>query len=317
MGKNKVIVKVYLDSKESGYRWKNIIGNVDLIKVSVRSMQEVKDRIKELSEKVEEYNITEVDVGHPVLNEGCMEFTMGNNKNAFKFFVKDKKVVLELYLYNSITKLPTLNINKKKMTRICRASRSAHIKDWSKYTWELEDVIGIEYDAMLNGKSIVDSKGAIMYQGGIVQGAQERLKEAIESLDKEIHETINIGLQIFDIVMMYINTICLVGSIERKREVKQRKDQGICSRQSNDKVTAEKEGRKEIEIDLTKDSTKKIVKCIGEVCKRQYTFRVEEWKVRGHWRTYKNGKRVYIEPYDKSPKGREVKEKRVKNYTLK
>jgi hypothetical protein len=45
----------------------------------------------------------------------------------------------------------------------------------------------------------------------------------------------------------------------------------------------------------------------SERIKRKYTRRTEGWTVRGFWRTYKSGKRVWIEPYQKGNKAKVTK----------
>lgn len=41
---------------------------------------------------------------------------------------------------------------------------------------------------------------------------------------------------------------------------------------------------------------------------RKYERHTDKWGVLGHWRTYKNGKKVWIKPFEKGPKRKEKKE---------
>ena len=46
---------------------------------------------------------------------------------------------------------------------------------------------------------------------------------------------------------------------------------------------------------------------------REYNRQIESWGVRGHWRTYKNGKRVWIKPQVRGDKSKQVADK---TYTI-
>jgi len=59
---------------------------------------------------------------------------------------------------------------------------------------------------------------------------------------------------------------------------------------------------------------------ITDVQKKNRQYHVTEWEVRGHWREYKNGKKVWIRPHKKSPKNKATLDNKInkpKIYKLK
>lgn len=51
--------------------------------------------------------------------------------------------------------------------------------------------------------------------------------------------------------------------------------------------------------------------------RRSYERQVKSWTVHGHWRTYKSGKKVWIEPHTRKAKNNKTNKKVKKNYIIK
>lgn len=51
--------------------------------------------------------------------------------------------------------------------------------------------------------------------------------------------------------------------------------------------------------------------------KRSYERKIENWTARGHWRTYKSGKKIWIEPQNRKAKDGVSNKKVKKNYIIK
>lgn len=82
---------------------------------------------------------------------------------------------------------------------------------------------------------------------------------------------------------------------------------GRCYRNKKQFESIKKYSKRILKKDINNTETKRISLCDGIVCcdmndsesVRDYVRHTESWEVRGHYRHYKTGKTVYIEPYIK------------------
>jgi hypothetical protein len=117
--------------------------------------------------------------------------------------------------------------------------------------------------------------------------------------------------------VMYLTTYTLVFFTEYKNEVfiKQKKITSTVKKNQQNKRKNKSKSKRvvrltkvvyELEVDESQKET-----LIKEKPKRQYERHIEAWTVRGHWRTTKTGKRVWVRPHVKG-KGEIV----PKTYTI-
>lgn len=72
-------------------------------------------------------------------------------------------------------------------------------------------------------------------------------------------------------------------------------------------------------INISENTVKRVYKKSNDdnTEKREYIRQVQSWTVRGYWRTYKSGKKVWIEPQTRRAKNSNSKGKNRKNYIIK
>lgn len=131
--------------------------------------------------------------------------------------------------------------------------------------------------------------------------ADDKIKNSVFSDKQSLMEEKGIGLgeyTMFILVMYILESLVLINALSTAKVIKEgsKKYVGLTSSKKG-KGKDKKKGPKKVKIvrsfyisenDFNDESTK-----------REYHRTVESWNVRGHFRRYKNGKVVWIQPYTK------------------
>lgn len=297
----KFATNAYFEKASTCFKYKDLINTrYDIIRVNLKNYSELRQKVEDL--KIEEKKLKErnTEAYTPILNSGLLEIRAGNDHLLYAFIVDNDNVFVDIYQTNRAGWMPLTRA--KEYTKLAMMSRNCHQK--SRVTkWACIDTPNIVIGMSLNGKPFTEQE---LYKLGFEEkiNAMQAIDYTRGKLEEVLEKKIREALSIFDAVIYYINTIAYIGVMNRERKVVEVKDRSILDKdkEDNKKESVVKKENKVIEIDLTEASKKKIVKRFGSTIHRKYECRDIEWGVRGHWRQYKSGKKIFIKPQQRTHK---------------
>ncbi len=139
----------------------------------------------------------------------------------------------------------------------------------------------------LNTVHLSESSKELWYKVPVIRAAafvRDKRVRLAEDKDEEVKKTLSTELLSVLCVFTYINKVCLAEPELETKTVKKHKKQ----RRKNGNPVRYISTRKYILTGQERKSRRGVPK----------VYTREKWQVRGHWRTYKDGKRIWIKPHE-------------------